>query len=104
MKRSQRSPPPGCKLDDVGTYEPYVSVSQRRQAKFAKLYSWGVNVDKDRAEKQVDGLEREDVEREEERHRERERKERTLLIEAQEVHFMKAAEGQFCSCLLATQL
>lgn len=94
-RRVQRSPsPPQYSLDDNEPYEPYIPVAQRRQAKLAKLTSWGSGGDKDLAKKaQEEQEEREDEEREEERRREKARKERTLLMEAQEVHGRKAAEG-----------
>ena len=93
-RRTQRSPSPEYKLDDDDTYEPYIPIAQRKQAKLAKLTSWGTGNDKDKAKKlKEEEEEREDEEREEERRRERARKERTLLMEAQEVHERKAAEG-----------
>ena len=93
--RLQRSPSPVYKLDDEDdTYQPYVPVAQRRQAKLAKLTSWGANAEKDKARQlQEEQDDRDDEEREEERRREKARKERTLLMEAQEVHDRKAAEG-----------
>ncbi|OBZ75748.1 DEAD-box ATP-dependent RNA helicase 35 [Grifola frondosa] len=93
-RRIQRSPSPVYKLDEQDeSYEPYVPVAQRRQAKLAKLTSWGATSEKDKAKLQQEELdEREDEEREEERRREKARKERTLLMEAQEVHDKKAAE------------
>lgn len=93
-RRIQRSPSPEYKLDD-DNYEPYVPVAQRRQAKLAKLTSWGTDKSKTAAQQQQEQDEREDEEREEERRREKARKERTLLMEAQEVHERKAAEGMF---------
>ncbi len=95
--RIQRSPSPVYKLDDEDdSYEPYVPVAQRRQAKLAKLTSWGANAEKDKAKQlQEEEDERDDEEREEERRREKARKERTLLMEAQEVHDRKAVEGVF---------
>ncbi|KAI8998930.1 P-loop containing nucleoside triphosphate hydrolase protein [Trametes punicea] len=92
--RIQRSPSPVYKLDDEDdSYEPYVPVAQRRQAKLAKLTSWGANAEKEKAKRlQEEQDERDDEEREEERRREKARKERTLLQEAQEVHDRKAAE------------
>ncbi|THG99032.1 hypothetical protein EW026_g3239 [Hermanssonia centrifuga] len=77
-RRVQRSPSPHC---------------ARRQAKLAKLTSWGANNEKDKAKiQQEEEEEKEDEEREEERRRERARKERTLLMEAQEVHDKRAVE------------
>jgi ATP-dependent RNA helicase DDX41 len=76
-------------------YEPYVSIAQRRQAKLAKFSSRGVDSGRERAKKQLEELEEhEDAEKEEENRRERARKERTLLMEAEEVHTRKAIEGQ----------
>lgn len=78
---------------------PYVPVAQRRQAKLAKLTSWGANAAKDKArQQQEEEEEKEDEEREEEKRREKARKERTLLVEAQEVHYKKAAEGRCHPC------
>ncbi|OCH95252.1 P-loop containing nucleoside triphosphate hydrolase protein [Obba rivulosa] len=92
-RRIQRSPSPQYKLDGDDTYEPYIPVAQRRQAKLAKLTSLGANAEKDRARREKEEQDdREDEEREEERRREKARKERTLLMEAQEVHERKAAE------------
>lgn len=92
-RRVQRSPSPVYKLDNEDdSYEPYIPVTERRQAKLAKLTSWGVDKTKNQSPEDEQD-EREDEEREEERRREKARKERTLLMEAQEVHEKKAAEG-----------
>ncbi|SJL05354.1 probable DEAD-box ATP-dependent RNA helicase 35 [Armillaria ostoyae] len=93
-RRVERSPSPTYRLDgEDDTYEPYIPVAQRRQAKLAKLTSWGANSDKERTKRQQrEQEEREDEANEEEARRERLRKERTLLMEAQEVHSQKAAE------------
>ncbi|KAK0446478.1 P-loop containing nucleoside triphosphate hydrolase protein [Desarmillaria tabescens] len=93
-RRVERSPSPAYKLDNEDdTYEPYIPVAQRRQAKLAKLTSWGANSDKERTRRQQrEQEEREDEANEEEARREKLRKERTLLMEAQEVHSQKAAE------------
>ncbi|KAF9228625.1 P-loop containing nucleoside triphosphate hydrolase protein [Gyrodon lividus] len=95
-RRIQRSPsPPVYKLDDQDdTYEPYIPVAQRREAKLAKLSALSTSSDlRAKARKELeDLLEKEDTEREEERRRESARKERTLLLEAQEVHSRRAAE------------
>lgn len=94
-RRRPRSPSPEYKLDEVDdSYEPYVPVAQRRQAKLAKLSTLGVNSEKSKAKQLQEALdEKEDAQREEERRREKARKERTLLLEAQEVHLKKATEG-----------
>ncbi|KAH7877781.1 P-loop containing nucleoside triphosphate hydrolase protein [Lentinula edodes] len=92
-RRIQRShSPPTYKLeDDDDTYVPYVPVAQRRQEKLAKLSSWGRAKngaqDTQRAQEEL-----EDEAKEEEKRREKARKERTLLMEAQDVHSRKAAE------------
>lgn len=82
------SPTPNYGIDDNDDYEPYVPVAQRRQAKLARA-STG-------QKKLVETIE--DVQPspddEAERQKEIERKERTLLMEAQEVHRKKAAEGK----------
>ncbi|KAK0245477.1 P-loop containing nucleoside triphosphate hydrolase protein [Armillaria nabsnona] len=93
-RRVERSPSPTYKIDgENDTYEPYIPVAQRRQAKLAKLTSLGANSDKERTKRQQrEQQEREDEANEEEARRERLRKERTLLMEAQEVHSQKAAE------------
>lgn len=95
-RRIQRSESPTYKLDDEDdSYEPYIPVAQRREAKLAKLSALGANSEKYRAKKQQEELdERRDEEEEEVRRRERVRKERTLLMEAQEVHSKKAEEGE----------
>jgi ATP-dependent RNA helicase DDX41 len=98
-RRIQRSPsPPVYILDENDTYEPYIPVAQRREAKLAKLSALSTSSDlRAKAKKELEELlEKEDAEREEERRRERTRKERTLLVEAQEVHSRKAAEGTRC--------
>lgn len=93
-RRIRRSPSPAHKFDyDDDTYEPYVPVAKRRQQKLAKLTSRGQNEQGKRKERQAEIDEREDAFKEEEVKREKARKERTLLVEAQEVHFKKAAEG-----------
>ncbi|KAJ8517434.1 hypothetical protein ONZ45_g5372 [Pleurotus djamor] len=93
-RRVQRSPSPVYKLDDQDDdYVPYVSVAQRRQEKLAKLTSWSSTSGKHRSRKlSEERAEREDAEKEEERARELARKERTLLMEAQEVHSKKDME------------
>ncbi|CAL1703889.1 unnamed protein product [Somion occarium] len=93
-RRVERSPSPVYKLDyDGDDFQPYIPVAQRREAKLAKLTSWGASTDKDKSKRlQQEQEEREDEEREEERRREKERKQRTLLMEAQEVHDKRAAE------------
>lgn len=102
-RRVQRSPSPGYKLDDDDNYVPYVPVAQRRQEKLAKITSWTANSDRDRARRQKEEMEeQEDAEKEEERRREKARKERTLLMEAQEVHTKKDLEGA-CPPGMSTQ-
>jgi len=102
-RRIQRSPSPVYKLDDEDdSYEPYVPVAQRRQAKLAKLASLGGSLDRDKA--QLEQEERENEANEEERLKERQRKERTLLLEAQEVHSRKAAEGNWFLFLQVVQV
>lgn len=93
-RRVQRSPSPTYKLDDEDdSYEPYIPVAQRREAKLAKLSSLTSSSARERARKELEELlEKEDAEQEEERRKENARKERTLLLEAQEVHSRKAAE------------
>lgn len=97
-RRVDRSPSPTYKLDDENdNYEPYVPVAKRREAKLAALRG----IDERR---RADGTsqEPEDVgsDDEEERKKEKERTERTLLVEAQEVHRKKAAEGLYKSTKL----
>lgn len=96
-RRIQRSESPVYKLDDQDdSYEPYVPVAQRREAKLAKLSSLGTNADRERAKKQLqESEERRDEEEEEVKRREKVRNERTLLMEAQEVHSKKADEGTY---------
>lgn len=94
-RRVERSLSPTYKLDDEDdSFEQYIPVSQRRQQKLAKLTSWGTTNEKQRARKQQEEIdEREDAQKEEELRREKARMERTLLMEAQEVHSKKAVEG-----------
>ena len=73
--------------DEDGQYEPYVPIAQRREQKLARLVSR-----RSYGSKAIKQFECEDAEREEERHKEKVRRERTLLVEAQEVHSKKAAE------------
>ncbi|KAF5332961.1 hypothetical protein D9758_016431 [Tetrapyrgos nigripes] len=90
-RRVNRSPSPVYKLDDEDeSYEPYIPVAQRRQEKLAKLASLGGNSEKQQARAELE--QREEEVNEEERLREKQRNERTLLMEAQEVHSRKAAE------------
>jgi ATP-dependent RNA helicase DDX41 len=99
-RRIERSPSPTYKLDDQDeSYEPYVPVAQRRQEKLRKLASRGLNADREQLRKQRELDAQEDELREEEKQRERERREKTLLVEAQEVHSRKAAEGMLLVAL-----
>lgn len=89
---------PVYKLDDEDdTYEPYIPVAQRREAKLAKLVNRGASAGQQSLQVQKklqDEREKERAEAsEEEIRREKARKDRTLLAEAQEVHSKKAAEG-----------
>ena len=90
-RRVQRSPSPQLRIESDDNYEPYIPVSQRRQAKLAKLSAWGSSTPRDEARRVEE--EREDEEQEEERRREKVRRGRALLVEAQEVHSKKASEG-----------
>lgn len=94
-RRVQRSPsPPQYRLDDEAEdYKPYVPVSQRRQEKLAKFASRGANTDKNAAQRHREQQEKEEAANEAESEREKQRRERTLLMEAQEVHSKKAAQG-----------
>ena len=90
-RRIDAPPSPKYDLDDNDDCVPYVPVAQRRQAKLA-----AASRSSTAQRKAVQGPEREDQpspDDEAEKQRERERKERTLLMEAQEVHRKKAAEG-----------
>ncbi|EPQ58533.1 P-loop containing nucleoside triphosphate hydrolase protein [Gloeophyllum trabeum ATCC 11539] len=92
-RRVTRSPSPEKYYNLDESYEPYVPIAQRRQAKLAKLSSLGAASDKEKAKRaQEEADERADEEREEELRKEKARRERTLLMEAQEVHNRKAAE------------
>lgn len=85
---------PTYSLDDADdNYEPYVPVAIRRQAKVAALVNRGLNHRQKSISRQIDTAD--DELKDEEKQKERERKERTLLLEAQEVHRKKAAEGLF---------
>jgi ATP-dependent RNA helicase DDX41 len=95
-RRRPRSPSPQqYSLDaDDDTYEPYVPVAQRRQAKLARFSSRIIDSESEREKKErEESEERYDAEKEEENRRERARRERTLLIEAEEVNTKKALEG-----------
>lgn len=92
-RRRPRTPSPEYKLDDEDDdYQPYIPVAQRRQQKLAKLSSLGMTTEKPKQEDDADEIE--DAQREEELRREKARKERTLLLEAQEVQQRKAAAGE----------
>lgn len=81
--------------DDDG-YEPYIPLAQRKEARLKKLATWGANAEKQRLiQRQKEREEQEDEEREEQRRKDKARKERTLLLEAQEVHSKRAQEGAF---------
>ena len=94
-RENARTSSPTYKLDDEDdTYEPYIPVAQRRQEKLAKLSSLGFSATKKTAKRlQEEQQEKEDVQQEEETKKEKARKERMLLVEAQEVHMKKAADG-----------
>lgn len=100
-RRVQRPAMPSAdeyKLDDDDpNYEPYIPIAQRRQAKLARLTELGVSTDQRRHKEseQAQQEEQEDAEREQEREKERLRREKTLLVEAQEVHQRKAAAGPY---------
>jgi ATP-dependent RNA helicase DDX41 len=92
----QRSPSPQYRLDDGDSYDLYVPIAQRRQARLARLSAWGSSAGRDKVEEAREVQEeREDEEQEEERRRERVRRGRALLVEAQEVHSKKASEGMW---------
>lgn len=94
-RRQQHSPSPRVGLDGDAEddYEPYVPVAQRRQAKLAVFAARGSNINNQRSTTNQESDAAPHVDEEEERRRERERNERTLLMEAQEVHRKKAVEG-----------
>lgn len=89
-----RPPSPVYKLDDEENddYVPYVPVAQRRQQKLAALSSHLAS-DRHRARSHESPAVEEDEDDAEDRRRDKERKERTLLMEAQEVHRKQAVEG-----------
>lgn len=92
----QRPPSPVYKLDDEENddYVPYVPVAQRRQQKLAALSSH-LSSDRQRARSHESPAAEEDEDDAEVRRRDKERNERTLLMEAQEVHAKQAVEGMF---------
>ena len=103
-RRRSRSPSPVYKLDDENDddYAPYIPVAQRKQAKLAAIASLTHNdkrhdTEKDMAQ-EVDEIDEED------RAREKDRKQRTLLLEAQEVHRKKALEGLSPTLIFTNQL
>ncbi|KAI0253925.1 P-loop containing nucleoside triphosphate hydrolase protein [Lactifluus subvellereus] len=72
-RRAQRSPSPQYRLDDDNSYDSYIPVAQRRQARLARLSAWGSSVSRDRVEEAREVQEaREDEEQEEGRRREKE--------------------------------
>src|SRR5258706_1351369 len=93
----ERADEPLYGLDDEDdNYVPYVSVKQRKQHRLQQLASRGGaerNIQEEKRKKQ-DQEEKEDEELEEINRLEKVRKERTLLLEAQEVKAKKALEGQ----------
>jgi ATP-dependent RNA helicase DDX41 len=91
-RRTQRSPSPVYDVDD--DYEPYIPLSKRREQKLAKILSHRLHHKPKLAKLQDERADsgREDSENEEEKSKEVARRERTLLMEAQEVHSKKAAE------------
>jgi hypothetical protein len=93
----ERADEPLYKLDDEDdNYVPYVPVKQRKQQRLQQLASRGGAEGNSQEEKRKkeDEEEKEDEELEELKRREKVRKERTLLLEAQEVKARKALEGQ----------
>ena len=84
--------------EEDDNYVPYVPVKQRKQQRLEQLASRGGaegNRQEERPKKE-EKEEKEDEELEEVKRREKVRKERTLLLEAQEVKAKKALEGQCC--------
>jgi len=99
-RRRVRTPSPKPASDDDDNYVEYVPVAKRREEKFAKLQSWGVKAGRDRPRKpQDEAEERENELKEEELLREKARRERTLLLEAQDVQKKKAEAGAYASTL-----
>lgn len=94
-KRRRVDDPPSPKYDieDGDDYVPYVPVAQRRQAKLAAA-SRSTAAQRKLAQS-LEEVNEPSPDDEAERQKERERKERTLLVEAQEVHRKKAAEGTY---------
>ena len=88
---------PVYKLDEEDdNYVPYVPVKQRKQQRLEQLASRGGTEGNSQEEKRKkqDQEEKEDEELEEVKRRDKARKERTLLLEAQEVKAKRALEGQ----------
>lgn len=92
-RHTESSSPKHVLDDEDETYVPYVPVIKRRQEKLAKLTSWSSSIEREKLKKRDGSQELEDVANEDELLKERTRKERTLLMEAQEVHLRKVAEG-----------
>lgn len=91
----QRPLSPGYTLDSEDSYEPYIPVAQRREAKLAKLNAWGIEGKESQRKSKVSKIQDQDEkEMDEQERRENLRKERTLLMEAQDVHLRRAEEGQ----------
>ncbi|KAF8738611.1 hypothetical protein AX14_010908 [Amanita brunnescens Koide BX004] len=91
-RHTESSSPKHVLDDEDETYVPYVPVIKRRQEKLAKLTSWSSSIEREKLKKRDGSQELEDVANEDELLKERTRKERTLLMEAQEVHLRKVAE------------
>lgn len=92
-RRLDKSPSPTYRLDEQNDdYQPYVPVAQRKLAKLAALTSRGAKHPDRSRSNSTPALDDEDEE--ELLKRDKERKDRTLLLEAQEVHRKKAAEGK----------
>lgn len=85
---------------DDDSYEPYIPVAQRKQAKLAALASLGLDERRllSASQSRAKSTDRQEYEEDdsEEVTKEKARLERTLLVEAQDVHRKKATEGMCC--------
>jgi ATP-dependent RNA helicase DDX41 len=101
-RRTARSLSPVYNLNEDEDYQPYIPVEKRRQERLSLLKNRrGPETKQERDRREREEREEDEAnEREEERQKEKVRRERALLLEAQEVHLRKAAEGKHKSCCL----
>ena len=102
MSSARDNDKPTINFDEDEDYVPYVPVHQRRQAKLAKFAVSSTSATKRKHEEAEAVDEAQQAADEEELRREKARKDRTLLLEAQEVQKRKAVQGAWrtrCACV-----